>query len=60
MKADYFEAMINDLRSALQVAQGRQGQSSAMFLDRRMLQKSPSASDNNMEDSIDFAGIVFF
>ncbi len=40
LQAGCFEAMVNDLRSVLRVAQGRQGQSSAVILDGRTLQST--------------------
>lgn len=40
LKAGCFEAMVNDLRSILRVAQGRQGQPSAVILDGRTLQST--------------------
>ncbi|MPV71489.1 IS5 family transposase [Burkholderia sp. BE17] len=40
LKAGCFEAMVNDLRSVLRVAQGRQGQPSAVILDGRTLQST--------------------
>ncbi|WP_232314106.1 IS5 family transposase [Ralstonia sp. A12] len=38
LRAGCFEAMVQDLRSVLRVAQGRQGQPSAVILDGRTLQ----------------------
>jgi hypothetical protein len=40
VEADCFEAMVSDLRSIIRVAQGRQGQPSAIALDGRTLQSS--------------------
>ncbi|MCY0388452.1 IS5 family transposase [Robbsia sp. Bb-Pol-6] len=40
LRAGCFEAMVNDLRSVLRVAQGRQGQPSAVVLDGRTLQST--------------------
>ena len=40
LQAGCFEAMVNDLRSVIRVAQQRQGQPSAMVLDGRTLQSS--------------------
>ena len=40
LRAGCFEAMVNDLRSTLRVAQGRQGQPSAVVLDGRTLQST--------------------
>lgn len=40
LQAGFFEAMVNDLRSIIRVAQGRQGQPSAVVLDGRTLQSS--------------------
>ncbi len=40
LRAGGFKAMVQDLRSVLRVAQGRQGQPSAVVLDGRMLQSS--------------------
>jgi len=40
LEAGCFEAMVMDLRSMIRVAQGRQGQPSAMVLDGRTLQSS--------------------
>ena len=40
LNAGCFEAMVNDLRSLLRVAQQRQGQSSAVILDGRTLQST--------------------
>ncbi|MCG1019782.1 MULTISPECIES: IS5 family transposase [Burkholderiaceae] len=40
LRAGCFEAMVQDLRSVLRVAQGRQVQPSAVVLDGRMLQSS--------------------
>ena len=40
LNAGCFEAMVNDLRSVLRVAQTRQGQPSAAILDRRTLQST--------------------
>jgi transposase len=39
-EAGCFEAMVNDMRSIIRVAQGRQGQPSAVILDGRTLQSS--------------------
>lgn len=39
-EAGCFEAMVNDLRSVIRVAQGRKGQPSAVVLDGRTLQSS--------------------
>jgi len=40
LRAGCLEAMVNDLRSVLRVAQGRQGQPSAVILDGRTLQST--------------------
>lgn len=40
LKAGCFEAMVNDLRSILRVAQGRTGQPSAVIMDGRTLQST--------------------
>ena len=40
LDAGCFEAMVSDLRSIIRVAQGRQGQPSAMVMDGRTLQSS--------------------
>ncbi len=40
LEAGCFEAMVSDLRSIIRVAQGRQGQPSAMVMDGRTLQSS--------------------
>ncbi|WP_434026295.1 IS5 family transposase [[Pseudomonas] boreopolis] len=40
LQAGCFEAMVNDLRSVLRVAQGKQGQPSAVILDGRTLQST--------------------
>jgi len=40
LQAGCFEAMVNDLRSILRVAQGKQGQPSAVILDGRTLQST--------------------
>ena len=40
LKSDCFEAMVSDLRSIIRVAQGRQGQPSAVILDGRTVQSS--------------------
>ena len=40
LRAGCFEAMVHDLRSVLRVAQGRQGQPSAVILDGRTLQST--------------------
>src|SRR6202012_2811877 len=40
LQAGCFEAMVNDLRSIIRVAQGRQGQPSAVILDGRTLQST--------------------
>jgi len=40
LRAECFEAMVQDLRSVLRVAQGRQGQPSAVILDGRTLQST--------------------
>lgn len=40
LRAGCFEAMVNDLRSVLRVAQGRPGQPSAVILDGRTLQST--------------------
>lgn len=40
LQAGCFEAMVNDLRSILPVAQGKQGQPSAVILDGRTLQST--------------------
>src|ERR1700722_2938225 len=40
IQAGCFEAMVNDLRSIIRVAQGRQGQPSAVILDGRTLQST--------------------
>jgi transposase len=40
LNAGCFEAMVNDLRSIIRVAQGRQGQPSAVILDGRTLQST--------------------
>ena len=40
LEAGCFEAMVSDLRSILRVAQGRQGQPSAVILDGRTLQST--------------------
>lgn len=40
LRAGCFEAMVQDLRSVLRVAQGRQGQPSAVILDGRTLQST--------------------
>ncbi|MEI7298656.1 transposase, partial [Paraburkholderia tropica] len=40
IQAGCFEAMVNDLRSVIRVAQGRKGQPSAVILDGRTLQST--------------------
>jgi transposase len=40
LQAGCFEAMVNDVRSVLRVAQGKQGQPSAVILDGRTLQST--------------------
>ena len=49
LQAGCFEAMVNDLRSVLRTAQGKQGQPSAVILDGRTLQSTcesgPRATD---------------
>ena len=40
LKSGCFEAMVSDLRSIIRVAQGRQGQPSAVILDGRTVQSS--------------------
>ena len=40
VRAGCFEAMVSDLRSIIRVAQGRQGQPSAVVMDGRTLQSS--------------------
>lgn len=40
LQAGCFEAMVNDLRSVLRAAQGKQGQPSAVILDGRTLQST--------------------
>jgi len=40
LQAGCFEAMVNDLRSVLRVAQGKQGQPGAVILDGRTLQST--------------------
>lgn len=40
LQAGCFEAMVNDLRSVLRTAQGKQGQPSAVILDGRTLQST--------------------
>jgi transposase len=43
LKAGVFEALVEDLRVVLRVAQGREGQPSAAILDSRTLQSSPES-----------------
>lgn len=43
MKAGVFEALVQDLRAVLRVAQGRNAQPSAAILDSRTLQSSPES-----------------
>jgi transposase len=43
LKAGVFEAMVEDLRVVVRVAQGRAGQPSAAILDSRTLQSSPES-----------------
>jgi len=43
LKAGVFEAIVEDLRVVLRVAQGRAGQPSAAILDSRTLQSSPES-----------------
>ena len=43
LKAEVFEAIVEDLRVVLRVAQGRAEQPSAVILDSRTLQSSPES-----------------
>jgi transposase len=43
LKAGVFEALVEDLREVLRVAQGRAGQPSAVMLDSRTVQSSPES-----------------
>ena len=43
LRADVFEALMQDLRALLRVAQGRRAQPSAAILDSRTLQSSPES-----------------
>jgi len=50
LKAGVFEAIVEDLRVVLRIAQGRNGQPSAAILDSRTLQSSPESGHRAGDD----------